>query len=143
MYLSVYLCPSTCTYTCVKKTPTSLREKERQREREREEESRHESKVVERKKVLSLQVPRPTFAKFTRNFRETFRKSCATILDFRHRPRIMAALVWKLGYVTIFARKIFFAAPSRNFREALSPHLAVLLYELPYTDLSVNTHTYM
>ena len=110
-------------------------------EREREGESKYEREVVERKEVLFPSRPNPDYSKFMRNFRETFAKNHVTILDFRHRPPMMAAVVWKLGYVETFARKtISFAAPSRNFREALPIHLVVLLYKIPYPDPSVKTH---
>ena len=48
---------------------------------------------------------------------------------------MMAAMVWKLGYVETFARhhRETFVKPSLSI-------LVVLLLEFAYTDLSVNTH---
>ena len=36
----------------------------------------------------------PACAKFMRHFRETFTMGYVTILDFRHRLRMMASIVW-------------------------------------------------
>ena len=55
--------------------------------------------------MLFPQIPSPTFAKFTPNFRETFTNTYVTVLEFWHWPHMMMSAIWKLGYAKTFARK--------------------------------------
>ena len=100
-------------------------------------ESKYEIEVVERKKVLFPSSPNPDFrevhAELSRNFRKTLRYNPGFPASATY-DRMMAAIVWKLGYVKTFARKKYIRG-----RISLSM-LAALLFKFPCTDLSVNTH---